>query len=121
MDSRALQILASLRADLQGAELGALKVSVRDHYDALVRTQRTSELVSVDLAELLCERLELLLDHTASSSPAHRAAIVGAARYFVSRDDAVPDDASITGLDDDVFVFNAVVREIGRDDLVIDG
>lgn len=115
--TRALQILATLRGE---ADLAELRRHVREHYDALLRVQRTSELVSVDLAELLCTRLEALLDAAPSFTAPHRAAVVGAARYFVSRDDAVPDDASLTGLDDDVLVFNTVVREIGREDLVLD-
>ena len=49
----------------------------------------------------------------------HRSAVVGAARYFVSENDEVPDAHSCTGLDDDVRVFNHVVALLGRVDLRI--
>lgn len=121
MRSRALELLTAQRADLPADAIAALRVDVRAHYDALLRDQRHSELVAVDLAEQLCHRLEALLDACAALPARHRAAVVGAARYFISDDDAVPDHHALTGLDDDVFVFNTVARELGRLDLLIDG
>ncbi len=118
--ARALQIHSSLCQDLTGEALAALRREVREHYDQLLHAQRTSELLSIDIAELLCTRLEQLLDAAPSFSPPNRAAVVGAACYFVSNEDAVPDYVALTGLDDDVLVFNTVVRAIGRPDLVID-
>lgn len=116
----ALALFSSLRADLAPLELHALRREVREHYDLLLQRQRSSELVSVDLAEALCTRLEKLLEAAPSFTKTHRSAVVGAARYFVSTEDAVPDDRALTGLDDDVEVFNHTAREIGRPDLVID-
>lgn len=101
-------------------ELHTLRNEVRGHLELLVQKQRSSELVSIDLAEALCTRLEKLLEAAPSFTASHRAAVVGAARYFVSTEDAVPDDQALTGLDDDVEVFNHVAREIGRADLVIE-
>lgn len=121
MKPEALALLAPLRADLPPDALAALRVDVRAHYDALVRDQRHSELVAVDLAEQLCEALESLLEIAHAMPKTHRAAVIAAARYFISDDDAVPDHRALTGLDDDVFVFNTVAREIGRTDLLIDG
>ncbi len=121
MKEQALALHASLRADLPADAIAELRTAVRDHYDALVRAQEHAELVPVDLAELLCVRLEVLLDVYDAFPPARRADLVGAARYFVSEDDAVPDSHALTGLDDDVYVFNTVVRALGRADLVIDG
>jgi uncharacterized membrane protein YkvA (DUF1232 family) len=117
---RALGMLAGLREDLGTTEINALRRRVREHYDALLEAQRTSELIAIDLAELLSMRLEQLLAASGTFTGPHRAAVVGAARYFVSNDDAVPDDQALTGLDDDVAVFNAVAREIGRSDLLIE-
>lgn len=118
--SRAFHILETLRADLTSIELQTLRREVREHYELLVQRQQSSELVSVDLAEALCERLDKLLEAAPSFTASHRAGVVGAARYFVSTEDAVPDDQALTGLDDDVEVFNHVAREIGRADLVIE-
>jgi uncharacterized membrane protein YkvA (DUF1232 family) len=86
----------------------------------LVAAQRKSELLALDLAEALASRLDGLLAGSRALSVEHRAAVLGAARYFVSADDAVPDAQSCTGLDDDVLVFNHVVVMLGRDDLRID-
>lgn len=115
----AMEIFEGLREDLAEAQLTLLKVEVRSHYDLLLRAQERDELVAVDLAELLCVRLETLLAMAHLLAPEPRAHIVGAARYFVSTADAVPDDHSCTGLDDDVDVFNHVARVLGRADLVI--
>jgi hypothetical protein len=117
--SRAHEMYQGLREDLAASELAKLRVAVRSHFEELVRVQARDELVAVDLGELLCVRLEGLLVAAHQFDVDTRSAIVGAARYFVSSDDAVPDEHSCTGLDDDVDVFNHVVREIGRLDLLI--
>lgn len=115
----AMQIYRELREDLAVVELGRLKVAVRAHYDRLVRAQQRDELVATDLAELLCARLEGLLTMAHQLEPELRGHVVGAARYFVSAADAVPDEHPCTGLDDDLEIFNHVVGELGRPDLVI--
>ena len=69
-------------------------------------------------AEELATRLDTLLEAVQTAGPEHRAAIVGAARYFVSAHDDVPDEQE-GGLDDDVDVFNHVARLVGRPDIVI--
>jgi hypothetical protein len=107
------------RAPLAGAALAALAADVRAYYAHLLTVQSRQELLAIDLAELLCVRLEILLGLAPSLGDEARADIVGAARYFISEDDAVPDSQSCTGLDDDVEVFNHVARSLGRDDLVI--
>jgi hypothetical protein len=117
--SRALELYAELREDLGAAGLASLRVSVRSHFEDLVRVQQRDELIAVDLGELLCVRLEGLLIAAHQFDGETRASVVGAARYFISSDDAVPDERSCTGLDDDVDVFNHVARQIGRADLVI--
>lgn len=115
----AMDLFQQHREDLAVPALAALKVAVREHFDELVRAQQRDELVAIDLAELLCVRLEGLLAIAHLLEPEARAHIVGAARYFVSTADAVPDQRACTGLDDDVAVFNHVVRVLGRPELVI--
>ena len=117
--SRALELYRELREDLATPDLASLRISVRAHFEDLVRAQQRNELVAVDLGELLCLKLEGLLVAAHQFNPETRSAIVGAARYFVSSNDAMPDERSCTGLDDDVEVFNHVVRQIGRLDLLI--
>lgn len=118
--SRAIDIFRSLREDLAPGDLGVLKTEVRAHLDELVVAQRKNELIALDLADALCVRLETLLAMAHLFDGEARANVVGAARYFISSLDDKPDDASCTGLDDDVEVFNHVVRLLGREDLVID-
>jgi len=114
-----LDLHRSLRADLAPADLVALRAAVRAHYESLVTLQEAQELLAVDLAELLCTGLELLIDLAPSLAPDARADVVGAARYFISAQDAVPDDRACVGLDDDVLVFNYVAASLGRADLEI--
>lgn len=117
--SSAMEIYGDLREDLAVPQLAALTVEVRAHFDGLVRAQQRNELVAIDLAEILCDRLEGLLAMAHQLDSEHRAHIVGAARYFISASDAVPDAQSCTGLDDDVEIFNHVVHILGRQDLMI--
>ena len=118
--SRALSIFRDLATDAPPEEIARVRASVRAHLETLVAAQRRSELVALDLAEALAARLDGLLAGAGAMSVEHRAAVLGASRYFVSAEDAVPDAQSCTGLDDDVLVFNHVVGMIGRGDLRID-
>jgi hypothetical protein len=116
---RAFDIYRDLCVDLPPVELSALKADVRAHYESLVDAQRRNEFIAIDLADVLCIRLEVLLATAHLLGPDARAQVVGAARYFISSDDEKPDEESCTGLDDDVEVFNHVVRSLGRRDLLI--
>lgn len=116
----AMELYRTLREDLAASDLAELKIEVAAHYDSLVLAQSRNELVAIDLADLLSTRLQSLLAMAHQLSPDALRSIVGAARYFVSEADAVPDARSCTGLDDDVEVFNHVAIEIGRPDLVIE-
>ncbi len=96
-----------------------LKAEVRAHVERLAAAQAKSELIALDLAELLADRLTTLLEQAPLLGHDARSAIVGAARYFVSTDDLLPDEQSCTGLDDDLEVFNHVVESLERPDLII--
>ena len=117
----AIALYQTLREDLAPPALEILHAQVREHFDNLVRAQQRHELVAIDLAELLCLGLEGLLSAAGAFTSDARANVVGAARYFISANDAVPDDRSCTGLDDDVEVFNHVAVSLGRSDLKIVG
>jgi uncharacterized membrane protein YkvA (DUF1232 family) len=114
-----MELYRGLREDLAKPGLDRLKADVREHYEQLLRAQQRDELVAIDLAELLCVRLEELLAMAHVIDSELRGHVVGAARYFISTTDAVPDDRACTGLDDDVEVFNHVARLLQRPDLVI--
>jgi chromosome condensin MukBEF complex kleisin-like MukF subunit len=116
----ALRMYQSLREDLALDRLAQLREEVCAHYERLLVAQRGSELIAVDLADALRTRLEILLAMAHLVDAEARANIVGAARYFVASDDEHPDEASCTGLDDDVEVFNHVVRLLDRADLLIE-
>ena len=115
----ALDLYRDLCVDLPSEDLARLRSEVRVYYQSLLDAQQTNELIAIDLAEALCVRLDGLLAMAHMVDGDTRSAIVGAARYFISSDDEAPDTASCTGLDDDVAVFNHVVRLIERQDLVI--
>lgn len=101
------------------AERGALRAAVQRHLLELRQAARRDELLPVDLAEDLAARLDVLLAELDSLPPDSQPLVVGAARYFVSDEDAIPDREGVLGLDDDVAIFNAVARRIGRADLQI--
>lgn len=102
-----------------GAERAALRAAVQRHLHDLRQAARRDELLPVDLAEALAGHLDTLLVGLDALPPDAHPLVVGAARYFVSDNDAIPDRQGVLGLDDDVAVFNAVARRIGRDDLQI--
>lgn len=55
----------------------------------------------------------------ASWTDEQRQLVQAAVTWFLLEEDDEPDLESVAGLDDDAEVFNAVVRELGRQDLVI--
>src|SRR5262245_53965311 len=117
--SLAMEIYEGLCGDVPVSEIVALRAQVRAHFKLLITAQRRNELIAIDLGQMLCDRLDGLLAMAHQFDSDVRAKIVGAARYFISTSDAVPDDRSCTGLDDDVEIFNHVVLAMDRPDLVI--
>ena len=114
-----MAIFTGFRADLAPPALAELRAAVQAHLAELLAAQAKDELIAIDLAELLSARLDTLLASAHLFAPDARADVVGAARYFISDKDTIPDLRPCTGLDDDVQVFNHVARALGRPDLVI--
>lgn len=106
---------------VNGPELGALRAAVQQHLRELEQAARRNELLATDLAEELARKLDGLLADIHTLPEEAQRLVVGAARYFVSDDDVLPDQGGPLGLDDDVAVFNGVVRQIGRADLEVSG
>ncbi len=76
--------------------------------------------VDLALAERIAGSLRRLVLDTAQSSAVVRARVRAAVHYFVlSRDSA--DDRRYGGMSDDLRVVNEIFRELGREDLVVQG
>jgi uncharacterized membrane protein YkvA (DUF1232 family) len=112
--SKELTLFEGLCSELSDENVAALREQVTAHVARLEAERRRNELIAVDLAVLVRERLERLFELGPALKPEERAMVVGAARYFVSRDDAIPDTKACTGLDDDVMVVNYVLTALGR-------
>jgi hypothetical protein len=109
-----LALFAGLCSDLPPDGLAELCDGVRSYVSELEAEQSRSELVAVDLAIAVRDRLNRLLGLAADLPAVHRGLVVGAARYFISKDDAIRDTRACTGLDDDVRIVNHVLKELGR-------
>jgi uncharacterized membrane protein YkvA (DUF1232 family) len=116
----ATALFQRLCSDLSSAELAELEHCVHTHVAELTKAQQRSELVAVDLAAQIEDRLVRLFALAPALPPAQRALVVGAARYFVSGEDAIPDTRACTGLDDDVRIVNHVLKELGRAEWLIE-
>ncbi len=115
------KVFEALCGPVTAADLAALRAAVQRHKRDMDQASRESEFLATDLAEELADKLDDLLETLPSLPEEVRPLVAGAARYFVSDDDALPDRSGPTGLDDDVAVFNMVARRIGRADLEIAG
>ena len=102
--------------------LDELRDQITAYLEDLARLSLAHEFIDLALATTIAQRFHELIDGiTIEMSTEHRRLIHAAAKYFVTEEDADADTASPIGFDDDAFVFNLVAREIGRDDLVIEG
>jgi hypothetical protein len=120
LPERGQRLFRDVARDIDPDDLPLLRDRVRDHLAEFHVAARFNELLPVDLAEDLAAGLERLLDAVSDMDAPRRALAAGAARYFVSDQDATPDLEGVLGLDDDVIVFNWVCRQTGRPDLVLD-
>lgn len=92
-----------------------------DHYllrihEALSR----NEFLNVDLAQRVGTTLKALLAmYSDLASNQTRALVIGATRFFLETNDVLADLDSPLGFDDDARVLNAVLRDIGREHLLV--
>ncbi len=117
---RALELFARLAALPMPEDLDPLRDEIDRHLLSLQKLARQNEMMPIDLAEGIAAGLHTLFDALTDLPTDHQAAVLGAARYFISEEDELPDRESILGLDDDASIFNHVVRLIGRPDLQVD-
>ncbi|MFW5877220.1 MAG: hypothetical protein ACOCXM_10830 [Myxococcota bacterium] len=120
LPERGQRLFREVARDVDPSELTEVRAQVRDHLAEFHIAAEFNELLPADIAEALATALDHLLEGAPSMTAANRALAVGAARYFVSDEDATPDLEGVLGLDDDVTVFNWVARRIGREDLTLD-
>lgn len=113
-------LFAGLCAAPSETDLPALKAAVAEHLVEVRKAAKSKELLPVDVAEALAAKLELLLGQVEQMPAEHGALVIGTARYFCADNDHINDLSGVLGLDDDVAVFNHVMRRIGRTDLLID-
>ena len=93
-----------------GEELAALKAEVNEQSRVLRDAPDSFIGPSLEMLDQIVEASEMLLQQYESASDDHRKLIVGALRYFVAKEDAIPDDISTVGLDDDARVLNYVLE-----------
>lgn len=118
--SESLRIFEQLRAGVTSAQVVTLKDDIDRHLLQIQKLARKNEMTPLDLAEAIAGRLHVLLAELESFPAEHQSAILGAALYFVSQQDEIPDHSSILGLDDDASIFNYVARLIGRPELEVE-
>lgn len=82
---------------------------------------QASPVADKELGRSLADGASALLEAVRTDTAERKHLAQVAVRYFVLDDDGDEDLASAFGLDDDVEVFNAVVRALGHDQLAIDG
>ena len=97
-----------------------LRAQVVAHVGMIREAAFRNELLPVDLAEVIAQRLAVLLDGLEKFTSEQQRLVLGAARYFISDADHRPDTKDAMGLDDDLAVLNYVVVTIGRKDLVVE-
>jgi uncharacterized membrane protein YkvA (DUF1232 family) len=79
-----------------------------------------NEFLDINTAKQMVGVFNNLLDQFDTFSNKEKALIFGSIQYFVQDRDAHPDTKSVLGLDDDVFVLNYVLVEIGRPELLVE-
>ena len=116
--SRALQQHASEYYD--DCNIEELRRELQAYLKKLEGALAQNEFLDIDTAKQMVGVFNILLDQFDAFSKKGKALIFGAVQYFVQDRDAQPDTKSVLGLDDDVFVLNYVLDEIGRPELQVE-
>jgi len=95
--------------------------AVADYLDEISLAAARDGFVDAKLGETVAEVcLELLADLGSGTSDKDNRLVQVAVRYFVVEDDADGDLTSVVGFDDDARVLNAILRLLGREELLIE-
>ena len=116
--SRALQHHASEYYD--DCNIEDLRRELQAYLKKLKGALAHNEFLDIDTAKQMVGVFNNLLDQFDTFSIKEKALIFGAVQYFVQDRDAQPDTKSVMGLDDDVYVLNYVLVEIGRPELKVE-
>ena len=114
---KTVKILATLCESLPLERYQRMSTEIERAVNKMRQGFESDHSLQIDLANRMAAVLNLLLRE--ETDPEHKPLIVGAIRYFVLEFDDQPDTASEDGLLDDLAVMNAVLKVIGRDDLVL--
>ena len=107
--------------ELSTEQVVELAERVRAHLEALRQLARVNKALDNATAEAIARRLVGLLGEMDSLPKEQSRLVVGASRYFTRSMDIQPDFNSQVGFEDDVTVFNFMMRQIGREDLKLEG
>ncbi len=88
---------------------------VREFEEGAENNQR----IDLRLVKQLEQCSRALLERYIDLTEEQRALAIGAIRYFVITDDALPDEGFASGLDDDVAVMNYVLEQLGVEGMFI--
>lgn len=120
LNSRLRHELTNRAEAISGDRVEHLQAEIGGHLEKVRSALVRNEFLDFGLAERIASALDTLLATYSEIGSDHaRALIVGAARFFVTADDVWPDLESPVGFDDDAEVLNAVLKDIGREDLLV--
>lgn len=100
-------------------DLHRLRGRVAVHLDSLEEQSFSHEFVDLELARTLACGLTVLIDGASGYDDEERSLVRAVVEYFALSTDAENDVTSPIGLEDDVRVFNAACRALGRATLEI--
>ena len=106
----------SLCQRLPETEVPALHLEIQNALQKMQEALSHNEFLDLTAANKIAETLTHLLMGYNRFPADQQALVVGAARYFIEKDDAEHDTDSILGLDDDIAVLNHVLDQIGYPD-----
>jgi uncharacterized membrane protein YkvA (DUF1232 family) len=120
LNSRLQRELMSRAEAVPGDRAEQLQAEIGGHLDKVRSALSHNEFLDLGLAKRIASTLNIVLSAYRELSSDHaRALVIGAARFFLDADDVWPDLESPVGFDDDAEVLNAVLKDIGREDLLI--
>jgi len=96
------------------------EVLIRQIDGRLATVRAGRELADITLAEQIADVLRRLVVDTAKASAADRARVRAAVHFFVVRRDGRNERRPARPVADDIRIVNKIVRELGRNDLMVE-
>jgi hypothetical protein len=120
LSARELDALRGRSMSIGADDVAALAAQIDAHLDRVRDALSRNEFLNLPLAERIAAVLSWLLGSYQDLGAHARPWVIGAARVFLETHDVLDDLASPIGFDDDARILNAVLRDIGREDLLIE-